>query len=252
MEKLDRIIGFLDRELKVVGFRDHSNNGLQVENSGRIRKVCCGVDASLAFFEEAMRREADLLVVHHGISWTDSLKRLTGLNYRKVSSLMRDDMALYACHLPLDAHPRYGNNVGICKALGLRRLKKFGLYEGTLIGFQGELPKPMRWADFKALVRRVISRELRTMDFGKAVVRSVAVVSGGGADEIAEAGEKGIDVFLSGEAKLSAYHRAQEYGLNGVFAGHYATEVFGVRALADLLRRKFKVDAEFVNLGVPY
>ena len=252
MEKLDRIVSFLDRELKVADFRDASNNGLQVANTGRVRRVCCGVDASLEFFEEALRREADLLVVHHGISWSDSLKRITDLNYRKIAFLMRDDMALYACHLPLDAHPRHGNNAQICRALGLRRLKAFGLYEGKMIGFRGELPKAMRYDAFKGLVRRVISRDLRTMDFGRAVVRSVAVVSGGGADELVEAGEKGIDVFLSGEAKLSAYHRARDYGVNGIFAGHYATEVFGVRALAELLRRRFDVQAEFVNLGVPF
>jgi dinuclear metal center YbgI/SA1388 family protein len=252
MEKLNRIVAFLDRELRADRIRDTSNNGLQVQNSGRVRKVCCGVDASLEFFEAARRRGADLLVVHHGLSWTDSLKRITGLNYRKLSFLLQHDLALYASHLPLDAHPRHGNNAQIAKALGLVRAKPFGLYEGTLIGVQGRLPKPLRFEAFKTLVSRTIGPDLRTMEFGKPVVRTVAVVSGGAADEIEEAAAKGIDVYLSGEAKLKAYHLAREHGLHAIFAGHYATEVFGVRALAERLRKRFKMEAEFVDTAVPF
>jgi len=252
MPKLKTIASFLDSELKIADFDDSSNNGLQVANSGTVRKICCGVDASLAFFEEARKRGADLAVCHHGISWGDSLKRITDLNYRRVAFLVRNDMALYACHLPLDAHPRHGNNARICQALGLVRRRRFGMYRGRRIGYAGHLPRPMRYDAFKALVARKTGGEIRSMDFGRKTVRTVAVVSGGAAREAAEAGREGIDVYLSGEPALEAYSLAQEYGINAVFAGHYATEVFGVRALAAVLRRRFRVEAEFVDLKVPY
>jgi len=252
MSTLEKIVGFLDRELKIAEFEDSSNNGLQVENSGRIGKVCCGVDASMEMFEESRRLGADLVITHHGISWGDSMKRISGLNYSRVGYLIRNDMALYSCHLPLDAHPVYGNNAQICDALGLRDVKPFGEYHGSEIGFEGRLPKAMTYASFKKLVTRVVGTELKTMDFGKKRVTTVAVVSGGAAGEVDEAGGKGVDVYLSGEPALVAYSLAQEHGINAIFAGHYATEVFGVKALARLLKKKFKLDVEFVDLGVPY
>ena len=137
MTSLEIIVSFLNRELNIKAFSDDAHNGLQVENIGKIARVCVGVDASLAFFEEAAKRKADLVICHHGLSWGDSLKRITGLNYRRLKLLIDNDMALYACHLPLDAHPRYGNNAQICKAFGLRRLNPFGIYHGTPIGFSG-------------------------------------------------------------------------------------------------------------------
>jgi len=252
MAQLTRITQFLDRELRVAEFTDSSQNGVQVANSGKIRRVCCGVDASLEFFEAARQRGADLLICHHGISWSDSLKRITGLNYERVRCLIENDMALYACHLPLDAHPRYGNNALIARGLGLQRLKPFGLYNGSLIGFRGRFAKPVRYATLKRRVAQLMGQDIRSMDFGKKTVTTVAVVSGGGCDELAEAALQGIDVFVTGEPRLSAYIEAQEYGINAVFAGHYATEVFGVRALGNLIEKRFGIPAEFINLGVPY
>ncbi len=252
MRKLEEIVSYLDRELRVSAFQDTAANGLQVANSGRVRKICCGVDASSEFFREAHRRGADLVVCHHGISWGDSLKRITGVNYRWIRFLMTHDMALYACHLPLDAHPKYGNNARICRALKLTHLKPFGEYAGTSIGFEGVLPKPMRYDAFKARVAAVADNPVQSMDFGPKLVSRVAVVSGGAADEIVEAGRKGIHVYVSGEPKLMAYNMAMEYGLHAIFAGHYATERFGPRAVGEVLARRFSVDVEFVDLRVPF
>jgi dinuclear metal center YbgI/SA1388 family protein len=249
---LSAIAAFLDRELSIAGFSDASNNGLQVENSGWVGHVCCAVDASMESFEEAARRGADLLICHHGLSWDDSLKQVTGLNYKRLSFLIRHDIALYASHLPLDAHPRLGNNAQICRAIGIVQKKPFGVYNGREIGFQGRLRNPMRYSKFKDKVARVMRSDLRTMDFGGDTVRTVAVVSGGAAEEIEEAGQKGVDVYLSGEPKLMAYALAQEYAINAVFAGHYATETFGVRALAELLRKAFGLRAEFLDLRIPF
>jgi len=252
MTSLKTIVSFLDRELNIKAFSDDSHNGLQVENIGKIARVCVGVDASLAFFEKAAKRKSNLVICHHGLSWGDSLKRITDLNYRRLKFLIDNDIALYACHLPLDAHPRHGNNAQLCKAFGLQRLKPFGLYHGIPIGFSGSLPKAMPYAAFKAHAHRVIGNIVGTMDFGKKIVRTVAIVSGGAAAEIDEAGQKGIDVYISGEPTLMAYHLAQEYGINAIFAGHYATEVFGVKALARLLASRFRVETEFLDMGIRF
>lgn len=249
---LDRITTFLDRELGVAAFQDESHNGLQVANSGRVRRVCVGVDASMEFFRKAAALKADLLICHHGLSWGDSLKRITGINYRRIRFLLDHGMALYACHLPLDAHPRLGNNVRICQALGIRGLKPFGRYRGVEIGFRGTLPRVLPYAEFKERARVVFGNMAGTMDFGPERVRTVAVVSGGAAEEIEQAAEAGVDVYVSGEPKLMAYHLAQEYGINAVFGGHYATEVFGVKAVADELRKRFDLPAGFLDMRIRY
>jgi len=252
MTRLAQVVTFLDKVLETKGLQDGSNNGLQVANSGRVRRVACGVSATLEFFEAAQARGSDLLICHHGVSWGDSLKRITDLNYRRLAFLVRHDMALYASHLPLDAHPRYGNNALLCRALGLRQLRPFGVYGGREIGFAGRLPRPMPIAAFRRLVARATGSTPTAMEFGPRLVRTVGVVSGGGAGETEEAGRRGLDAFVTGEAALHAYDLAREYGVHVVFAGHYATEVFGVRALGKLVRRRFGVPAELIDLKVPY
>ena len=253
MTELKKMVAFLDKELCLEAFSDSSNNGLQVENSGKVKKVCCGVDASMEFFVAARDAGAHLLICHHGLSWGNSLAHITDLNYTRLKFLIENDMALYAAHLPLDAHPRYGNNALIIKALGLKHLKPFGMYNGSFIGFEGAFDKAMTYSAFKKRVSKVTGcSELQCMDFGRKHIKTVAVVSGGAAGEIAEAGKKGIDVYLSGEAGLVAYSLAQEYGINAVFAGHYATEVFGVRALGELLSKRFSVPSNFIDFNIPY
>ncbi len=252
MVKLSKITSFLDRELNLAAFDDLSHNGLQVENSGTIRRIGVGVDASMDFFEKASEQRADLLICHHGLSWGDSLRRITDINYRRLKFLLDHDMALYACHLPLDAHPTLGNNARICKVFGLRRVQPFGTYHGMTIGFRGTLPKAMPYDRFKKRAHEIFGNTSGTMDFGKKTVRTVAIVSGGAADEIAEAGVAGIDVYISGEPKLTAWHLAREYGINAVFAGHYATETFGVKAVAARLTQRLGIKTRFIDMAVPF
>ena len=252
MPTLETLTDFLDHELKIDAFTDSSNNGLQVQNSGTVRRIACGVDGSLETFKAAQAQGANLVICHHGISWGDSLKQITGLNYGRVSYLVQNDIALYACHLPLDAHPEHGNNAQICRALGLKNLKPFGMYGDKELGFEGELPRTIPYERFKHQVAKTMGNEPDCMDFGKDKVRTVAVVSGGAAAEVDEAGRKGIDVYLSGEPALLAYSLAQEYGINAIFAGHYATETFGVRALGKLLTRRFRIPHTFIDLEIPF
>jgi dinuclear metal center YbgI/SA1388 family protein len=253
MLPLATLVARLDRELALTRFQDNSHNGLQVASRpGRVRRVCVGVDATLPFFEAAVERGADLLIVHHGLSWGDSLKRITGLNHRLISFLMEHDLALWACHLPLDAHPRLGNNAQLAQVLGLRRCRPFGDYHGQPIGVQGALPRALPLEAFCDRIRSRVNPASRVLPFGRKMVRTVGIVSGGGCDAVPEAVSAGLDVFVTGEPVLWAYHVAQQEQLNAVFAGHYATETFGVRAVAAMIRRRYGVPADFIDLHVPF
>jgi len=249
--ELQKIVSFLDKEFRVAEIPDSSHNGLQVANAGRVAKACCAVDASLEAFQAAKRAGGNLVICHHGISWEDSLSRITEVNYKRVAFLIRNDMALYALHLPLDLHPEHGNNIRICRALRLTRIRRFGMYRGMEIGFQGRLPRPVRFETFKRRIAVAAGREVMALEFGKKTVTSVAVVSGAAPEGIEEAARGGIDVYVTGEPRLTAYHAAREYGIHAVFAGHYATETFGVRAVADLLTRRFRMPTEFLDLKTP-
>jgi len=250
--QLNRLVSFLDRELDISLFSDDSHNGLQVANSGRVTRVCLGVDATLPFFEKAAACGADLAICHHGLSWGDSLKRITGLNHRLLSFLLEHDMALWACHLPLDAHLRLGNNARLAMALGLRSRQAAFVYHGQKIGIRGVLPHAMPFPAFREHVRRVVGNDVRALDFGKDMVRTVGIVSGGGPSQIGEAIELGLDVYLTGESNLHAYNLAAQEGINAVFAGHYATEKFGVQAVGERIRRRFGLPAAFVDMGIEF
>lgn len=250
--QLDTLVSFLDRELAIADFTDDSHNGLQVANAGRVKRVCVGVDATLPFLEQAAASGADLAICHHGLSWGDSLRRITGLNHRLLSFLLEHNLALWACHLPLDAHPRLGNNACLAKALGLRCRQAAFMYHGQTIGVRGTLPRPLPFREFRERVRQVVGNEVRALAFGSSVVRTVGIVSGGGASQIGEAIEMGLDVYLTGESSLQAYNLAVQERINAVFAGHYATEKLGVQAVGKRIRQQFGLPVAFVDLGVTY
>ncbi|MBO7298528.1 MAG: Nif3-like dinuclear metal center hexameric protein [Kiritimatiellae bacterium] len=249
------IAQFLDVELDLKSFSsDCSNNGLQVDAPyADVKKICVGVDASLDFFKEARLRGADMCIVHHGLSWGDSLKYISGVNYKLISYLIENNIALYGVHLPLDAHPVYGNNAVLAQQLGLQNLKPFGDYHGMIIGFKGELPEEMPFEDFCVKVRSLPHKgNFRALGYGKCSIKTVGIISGGAADSISQAASDGLDVFLTGEVDLQSYNECKHLEMNMIAAGHYSTECGGVEALAALLREKFGVVTEFVDLSLDY
>lgn len=258
MTPLSDIVSALDAELKTGSFvRDVSRNGLQVAGAAAgVSKVCCGVDASTAFIEEALRRGAQLLVVHHGISWGDSLSRLTGANYALVAPLVKSGAALYAAHLPLDAHPALGNNANLAKALGLSDLEPFGEYAGYDIGFKGRFADPVPWDAFLRRLREVCPdgrfESFDPLGDGSKPVRTVGVVSGGAAEDFPQAVEAGLDAYVTGEMGLADYNALLANPIRFAAAGHYATERFGPRALAAWIGGRFGVEAEFVDTHLRY
>ena len=252
MDKTELLATLADK-VDIEAFHDVSNNGLQVD-SGRkeIRKVVTGVDATLPLFKAAVEAGADLVICHHGISWGDSLKRITGLNYDLVKFLMDHDLALWACHLPLDTHAELGNNAGICGVLGLVDRKPFGEYHGQRIGFSGRLPAPMPRDAFADLVRDKIGGNLKTALFGLETIETVGVISGGAADMVSQAADAGFDAYVDGEMDLVSYNICLQRGINMFSPGHYATERFGVRALGGWLESSFGIEHQFVDFDIPW
>lgn len=248
-----QLLTILADKLKISEFSDYSNNGLQVDSSKcEIRKICTGVDATLPFFVAAAKAGADMVICHHGISWGDSMKYISGLNYELVKCLIENRLALWACHLPLDANEALGNNSGICRALNVRDMKPFGFYHGQNIGFSGLLPKPLSRDAFTKLLGRKINSEVKVHPFGKKTISTVGVISGGAASEVSQAIDAGLDAYVTGEADLISYNNCLQRGMNMFAIGHYASERFGVRAVGEWLKSEFGIDHEFIDFSIPY
>ncbi len=217
--KLSRITDWLDRTLDVRSFSDVSNNGLQIDRSGGdVRKVAFGVDGDVRTVKAAAAAGAQLLVVHHGISWGGGMQRIAGGVYNVVKAAMDADLALYAVHLPLDANHAYGNNYELARYLGLKRLKPAFVYHGETIGVTGILPNG----------------------------RKVGVCSGGAGCHAPDAKALGCDLFITGEADWGETVAAENVGMPMICAGHYQTETFGVKAVAKAMARALKIETEFI------
>lgn len=241
------IAAFLNATLRVKRIHDASLNGLQVRSRkrGEIRTVGFAVDACLSTFEQADHEKTDLLVVHHGIKWRPQKDR--ELELRREAFLRRRNMALYAAHLPLDLHHEYGNNMQLCRMLGLRDAQRFGRYHGIKIGYAGTLSRATSLSTLAGRLNNGLDAPCHVIPFGKDRVRSVGIVSGGGGGMLKDAHELGLDCFVIGEVDLAAYNAAREYGTNLLVGGHYATETVGVRALMPLIRERFGVRTVFID-----
>jgi dinuclear metal center YbgI/SA1388 family protein len=244
----DAIVEFLDRELRVASIEDYSCNGLQVQGAGRVGRVGLAVDASLETYEAAARERCQMLLVHHGMIW-GGLRRIATTVHRQLKFLFDNEISLYGAHLPLDLHPVYGNNAQLAKnILGMSGLKPFGNYKGILIGFEGRFPRPVTLEALAGRLTQRLGGNAVLLPFGKPVVRRAAVVSGGGADELAEAIDKGVDCYITGEPRHENYHAAKEAGINVIYGGHYHTEKPGVQAIGKVLEKKFGVESVFLDI----
>jgi dinuclear metal center YbgI/SA1388 family protein len=221
---------------------DSSRNGLQVTRRNQeIQRVAVAVDAAMETFERAADWGADVLLVHHGLFWGRE-QVLTGDHYERVRFLLDHDIALYAVHLPLDAHLSLGNNAGMAAALSLEEVEPFGLVKGMPIGVEGRFPRPVSIDEVVATLFGDTYRPLSVLPFGPAEIRSVGIISGGAPLEVDQAIEQGLDLYITGDANHIAYHRCRESGINAIFGGHYATEVWGVQ----LVGRKLEEEAGLV------
>lgn len=247
--KLESVLQYTDEYLGVADHPDYPTalNGLQVEGPEEVRRIVTAVDASEASIRAAIERGADLLVVHHGLFW-EGLRPISGRLFRRVEALVKGEVALYSCHLPLDSHPEVGNCALLGRALGLSLEGRFGDYRGAPVGWWGRLPEPVDVDGLEGLLERAVSSAVRAIPGGSERVESVGVVTGGGGSFISEAVGLGLDAFVTGEGSHHHYFDAMEHGINVLLGGHYATERFGVRALGEHLAERFGLEAEFVDL----
>ncbi len=240
MVDLNKIINFLDETLHSKEMDDYSNNGLQVGKNKTIKKMGFSVDATLSTFKKSKDCGCDLLITHHGISFKDSLKYITGLAYEQINYLMSNDLALAAYHLPLDKHNIHGNNVLLAKMMKLKKIKSFdkGYISGVLA----------KKATTKAIAKYV-ENELGTIckiyEFGNKLNSSLSICSGRGSSIYHGASKE--DCFLTGEIGYESIIDAEQNKKNIIIAGHYETESIGLKSLMKLIKREFRIEVEFIS-----
>lgn len=243
---LAAIIRYCDHLLGTAKVQDYERaaNGLQVENRGSVSRIAAAVDASLATVQLAAAAKADLLLVHHGLFWAQA-HPWTGKRHELIRCLLEHDLAVYSSHLPLDAHPRLGNNAQLCAALGLKKLRPFFLDHGQHLGFWARAN--VSRADLAERLGRATGDKPRMIPGGPSICRRIGVVSGGAGGDLQKAASERVDTFITGEGPHWTYALAEELGLNVIYGGHYATETFGVKALAAHLSERFKLPWTFLD-----
>jgi len=243
---LKTIVTHCNHILRVTDIRDFAGaaNGLQVENRGRVSRIAATVDASPATVKLAVAAGADLLIVHHGLFWSVR-QPWTGINYELFRFLIENDLAVYSSHLPLDFHPKFGNNVILCASLGLKNLRPFLWKDGQAYGLRARTK--ISRSLLVSRLQRVTGTSALTLPGGSENCEHVGVITGGAGDFLQKAAEEGVDTFVTGEGPHWTYALAEELGVNVLYGGHYATETFGVKALAAHLSRKFHVPWTFLD-----
>lgn len=236
------LVQHLNSYLKTEEIEDVSNNGLQVEGAAEVHRVAFAVDGCHAAIEAAIAAGAQMLIVHHGLFWGRPLP-LAGPHRRRVKALLDADCSLYAVHLPLDGHPEVGNNVELARQLGLKVMGSF-----SDVGVEARAPSGLTLSVLVEQIEAELRVRPRVQGCGPEIVRRVAIMSGRVPREIARAAEAGCDTLITGEPLHDVYHDPAEYGINVIFAGHYATEKVGLQALARHLETTFGLETTFIDL----
>jgi dinuclear metal center YbgI/SA1388 family protein len=249
---LHDIIEYLDALLSSDRFDDYGPNGLQVPGRPEVDAVGSGVSAHLELFERAAAAGVGLVLVHHGLFWDRAPRSLSPTLAARLRVLLERGMSLAAYHLPLDAHPEVGNNALIAAGLGCAEREPFGRHRGMTIGVRASFADDgLPAADVFARVEALTGRPPLVFESGPDRVRSIGIVSGGGAGSLGEAAQAGLDAFLTGEPSEPAMEEAREAGIHFIAAGHYATETFGIRRLGDLVAERFGLEHRFIDVPNP-
>lgn len=253
MPSASDIATWIDDELSSHGFADYPGalNGLQLDHRGPVRRIAAAVDFSGRTIDAAIAADANFLIVHHGMFWGGP-QRIVGTHFTRLQRLIAHDIAVYASHLPLDAHLAHGNNANLARALGLDPTDRFGAFEGTPIGVAGEsdLGTEELLARAEAFARPLGGHARASSVEAGRRTRRWAVITGAGAGsrEIRDAAQRGIDTLIVGEGPHHTTVDAPEAGLVIIYAGHYATETLGVRAIADAVGARFSLPSTFLLL----
>jgi len=250
MVELRELLQYTDELLEIDRFSDYAPNGLQVEGRAEIQRVVCGVTASLELVTAAVEAGADALLVHHGYFWKGESPTITGMKRCRLQRLLQHEISLIAYHLPLDAHPLYGNNACLGRRLGIQYRGCFGPVTPHMIMW-GEFAQPMDAGELGALLSDRLGRTPLHIAGGNKPVRSVAWCSGGAQGYIELAAQQGVDAYISGEASEQTTHIAREMGVHYFAAGHHATERYGIEALSMHLSERFDLQQQFIDIDNP-
>ena len=233
--------------LDISAFDDISLNGLQISMSNKeVKKVAFAVDASMDSITVAADEGADLLFVHHGLFWGSPIA-ISGMHYHRVKKALDNDMGLFACHIPLDAHPLYGNNAQMALRLGMTSYDPFGIVKGKYVGFKGKLPFPMTVAEISRIIGFDYEYGRRTVCCGKDMVETVGIISGGASGDVRDSIQEDLDCFITGEVEHSDFHLVKESNMNMIAGGHYRSEVFGVKAMMRYTEKELGLESFFID-----
>ncbi len=243
-------VAYCDSLLEIEAFRDYCPNGLQVQGRAQIHKLVTGVTASQALLDRAVEQQADAVLVHHGYFWKGDDPRVVGGMHQRLKTLLEHDISLLAYHLPLDAHPIYGNNVQLAHLLSLSIEGQFGDSKPA-IGLFGRLQTPLSPDVFAARIEQQLGRKPLLIEASERNIETIAWCSGAAQGYLPQAVALGVDAYLSGEISEQTVHVAREAGVHYISAGHHATERGGVRALGEHLASRFALEVTFVDIDNP-
>lgn len=246
--KIQELIDYTGQILQVERFRDYCPNGLQVEGRQEVHKIVSGVTASMSLLEAAQAAGADLILVHHGYFWRNEPPEVTGIKRKRLKFLLQHDLNLAAYHLPLDAHPEFGNNVQLGQVMGFDVQRWLG---DPAIVACAELQQPMALGDLGQHIATRLQRSPLVIGDAKGVVKRIAWCTGAAQSYMETAIHAGVDVFVSGEISEQTVHLARESGVAYIAAGHHATERYGVQALGQHLADRFGLDHSFIDIDNP-
>ncbi len=234
MADLGELVAYLERELKTGSIPDYPGavNGLQLANGGEVGRIVAAVDASLPVIRQAAEGGPGLLLVHHGMFW-QGVQPVTGPVYAKLKTAMDAGLAIYSSHIPLDIHPKWGNNVLLAQAIKLGEPEPFFDFKGVFLGVRGIWEGSLD--ELRRTLERVLGDRVHLCPGGSTSVSKVGIITGGAGSEVARVAATGVDTFVTGEGPHWSYPLAEELGVNVLYGGHYATETFGVKALAEAL-----------------
>jgi dinuclear metal center YbgI/SA1388 family protein len=248
--KLEELVNILDDYLDIGRFQDEMLNGLQLgDMEDDIVNISLAVRLTDNVIGDAKKNKADLLITHHGLLQVDEVKPIVGDTYKLLKLLIKSDLNLYTCHLPLDAHYEIGNNIALARLIELEDVQPFGFYKGGPLGFRGRFKKEVSLDNLvKKLDKSLNTKSQLIQAEKKDMVKTAAVISGRGAFALAEAIEYDVDLLITGEPSQGVYHPIQQGGVSMIFAGHYQTECLGVQSLCNKLRDDFGLNCVFIDI----
>lgn len=248
---LDQLVSYCNTLLNIDNFKDYCPNGLQVQGKKTVKTIVTGVTASQALLDAAISLHADAILVHHGFFWRGEQPNVTGIKRNRLHALLQHDISLLTYHIPLDAHPKLGNNAQLATQLGLQITGTFPTDFTPSIGLIGKLAEPMSAEYFAEHIATTLQRKPLHIKAHQRPLHTIAWCTGGAQDYIEAAASCGVDAYISGEISERTTHSARELEIDYFSAGHHATERYGIKALGKHVAKKFDLVCEFIDIDNP-